>query len=64
MNPYLSKLQREKLESEINQFFAKGGQVQTIGFQMQKKAPPLVLDAKREYEPKKLPPSFTRNSYQ
>lgn len=62
-NPYIAKLEREKLERQIQEFFAQGNEPKQLGFQMSNKPVPLVLNGKKDYNPKKLPPSFIRESY-
>jgi hypothetical protein len=62
-NPYLAKIEREKLIAEIDKFFKEGGQVENLGHQMKQSAIPLVINPKKCIDRVKLEPSFTRMTY-
>lgn len=48
-NPYLAKLEREKLEQQINEFFAQGNEPKQLGFQMKSKPIQMVINPKKGY---------------
>ena len=54
-NPYLSKLEREKLNVQITEFFAKGNEVRQLGSSMRSDALPYVINPNKGFNGKKLP---------
>ena len=48
-NPYIAKLEREKLERDIREFFAQGNELKVIGHQMRSTPPKLVINPKKGY---------------
>lgn len=62
-NPYIAKKQREELEQQIKEYFATGKEVVVLGNEMRKEPVTFVINPQK-ISGEKLPPSFTRNSYQ
>ena len=50
MNPHLTKLEREKLERQINEYFAQGNELKVIGHQMKSKPIQMVINPKKGFE--------------
>ena len=49
-NPYLCKLEREKLERQIQEYFAQGNELKVMGHQMKSTAPKMVINPKKGFE--------------
>ena len=58
-NPYLSRLEREKLNAQITEFFKQGNEVKQLGNQMKPTAINFVINPQK-ISGEKLPPSFKR----
>lgn len=59
MNPYISKLNHERLADDLDKYIGKGKSIEQLGFQTREKLP-YVIDGKKEYIRQKLNPSFMR----
>ena len=62
-SPYQAKLHRERIERDIKAFFAQGNELKVIDHQMRKDALPYVIDGKKEYSGKNLPPIHERGCH-
>ena len=58
-NPYICRLEREKLNVQITEFFAQGNEVKQLGNQMKPTAINFVINPQK-ISGEKLPPSFKR----
>ena len=58
-NPYLAKLERQKIEQQLDEYFGKGNEVKQLGNQMKPTAIAFVINPQK-ISGEKLPPSFKR----
>lgn len=62
MNPYIAKLEREKLERQISEFFAKGNEPKQLGV-TELKPHRFIVNSKEENLAVKLPPIHERGCH-
>lgn len=58
-NPYASRLEREKINQKIDEFFAQGNEVKQLGNQMKPTAITFVINPQK-ISGEKLPPVHKR----